>query len=129
MYEVGSGNGPALGDLRERHGAPCREVEVVCSAEGEVGKEFEVAYTVGAELKVGGGNTVGWRALEGLEVVEVDGARKTECFKFALDFGAVERLARWECDTSCSVVDGVLVCRIQCPRVVFYELTLAQSGS
>jgi hypothetical protein len=93
VYEVGSGNGPALGDLRERHRAPCREVEVVGGAEGEVGEEFEVAHTVRAELKVGGGDTVGRCALEGLKVVEVDGARETEGFKFALDVCAEERLA------------------------------------
>jgi hypothetical protein len=32
VYEVGSGNGPALGDLGERYGAPCGKVEVVGSA-------------------------------------------------------------------------------------------------
>lgn len=114
VYKVGSGNGPALGDLGERHGASCRKVEVVGSAEGEVGEKFEVAHTVGAELKVGGGDTVGWCALEGLEVVKVDGTRETEGFEFALDFWAEEGLARWECDTSCSVVEGVLVCRVWC---------------
>jgi hypothetical protein len=93
VYEVGSGNGPALGDLWERHGAPCRQVEVVGGAEGEVGEEFEVAHTVGAELEVGGGDTVGWCALEGLEVVEVDGTREAEGFEFALDVCAEERLA------------------------------------
>jgi hypothetical protein len=93
VYKVGSRNGPALGDLGERHGAPCREVEVVGGAEGEVGKEFQVAHTVGAELEVGGGDTVGRCALEGLEVVEVDGARETEGFEFALDVCAEERLA------------------------------------
>jgi hypothetical protein len=31
-------------------------------------------------LKVGGGDTVGWCALERLEVVEVDRTREAECF-------------------------------------------------
>jgi hypothetical protein len=44
-------------------------------------------------LEVGGGDTVGRCALEGLEVVEVDGARETEGFEFALDVCAEERLA------------------------------------
>jgi hypothetical protein len=95
VYEVGSGNGPALGDLGERHGAPCRKIEVVGGAESEVGKEFEVAHTVGAELEVGGGHAVGRCALEGLEVVEVNGTRETKGFEFALDFRAEERLASW----------------------------------
>jgi hypothetical protein len=114
VYEVRSGNGPALGDLGERHGAPCRKIEVVGSTESKVGEEFEVAHTVGAELEVGGGDTVGWCALERLEVVEVYRTRETKGFEFALDFWAEERFASWECDTSCSVVEGVLVCRVCC---------------
>jgi hypothetical protein len=95
VYEVGSGNGPALGDLGERYGAPCRKIEVVGSAEGKVGEEFEVAHTVGTELEVGGGDTVGRCALEGLKVVEVDRTRETKGFELALDFWAEERLASW----------------------------------
>ena len=117
VYEVGSGDSPALSDLGKRHRASCWQVEVVGGAEGEVGEKFEVAYTVGTQLEVGGGDTVGWCALERLEVVEVDGTRETECFEFALDLWAVEGLARRECDTSCSVVEGVLVFHIRCVLV------------
>jgi len=65
-------------------------------------------------LQVGSRDAVGWCALEWLEVVEVDGTRETKVLEFALDLGAEERLARWECDTSCSVVEDVLVCRVWC---------------
>ena len=63
-------------------------------------------------MEIGGGDTVSWCALERLEVVEMNGTRETEGFEFALDLWAEERLARWECDTSCSVVEGVLACHV-----------------
>lgn len=43
----------------------------------------------------------------------MDGARETECFELALNLWTEERLACWECDTSCSVVEGVLVCHVR----------------
>ena len=109
MHEVGSGDCPALGDLGEWYGALCWEVEVVGSAQGKVCEEFEVAHTVGAELEVGSGNTVYGCALEGLEVVEMDGARETETFEFTLDLGREEGFACWECDAAGSGGNGVLV--------------------
>jgi hypothetical protein len=48
VNEVGSGNGPALGDLGKRHRAFGREVEVVGGAKSEVGEKLEVAHAVGA---------------------------------------------------------------------------------
>lgn len=39
-------------------------------------------------------------ALEGLEVVEMDGAREAETFEFTLDLGREEGFACWECDAA-----------------------------
>lgn len=48
--EVGSRNGPALGDFGKRNRTFGGQVEVVSGTQGKVGKEFEVADTVGAQL-------------------------------------------------------------------------------
>ena len=100
MDEVGPRHSPALSDSRKWYGSLGREVEVVGSAQGKVCEEFEVAHTVGAELEVGSGNTVYGCALEGLEVVEMDGARETETFEFTLDLRREEGFACWECDAA-----------------------------
>lgn len=56
--EVVSGDGPALCDAGERHGAVGGQAEVVGGAEGKVGEEFEGLDAVGSELEIARGDAV-----------------------------------------------------------------------
>lgn len=72
MNKVRPRDCPSLGNPRKWDRSFGRKIEVVGSAEGEVGKEFEVSHAVGTELEVGSGHAVCWCSLQRFEVVELD---------------------------------------------------------
>ena len=72
--EARLGHRPALSDARQRHGAERRQAEVVGGAQGKIGKEFETALAVGAQLQVGSGHAELALAAERSKVERLDGA-------------------------------------------------------
>lgn len=64
---------PTLCLLRQWDGAGCREVTVVCGAQGKVAHELEVAYRVGPQLEVADGEAVGRGAAKGRMVDGLEG--------------------------------------------------------
>lgn len=78
VHEVAAGDCPAFCFLWERDGACNGEVAVVCSAEGKIAHELEVANAVGAELKVADGEAEGNGTAEGLVVDRLEGEGETD---------------------------------------------------
>lgn len=69
-------HGPARDLPGERNRARCGEVAVVSGAHGEIAHEFEVADTVGAELKIAHGEAMGRFAAEGFVIEGLEGERE-----------------------------------------------------
>lgn len=58
MYEIASWKCPALNNARQRHRSRNGEFQIVCRANGKIGEEFDVPYTVRSQLEITDWETV-----------------------------------------------------------------------
>lgn len=68
MNEMRSRHSPSLYHSRQWYRSVCRQFEIICSAESEIGKELQIANTVRSELEIARGDSILGFAAEGLEV-------------------------------------------------------------
>lgn len=111
VHEIASGDCPSLCDFRKRHGALCREVQVVGCAQTEVGEDLEVAHAVRAQLEVGNGDSVGWCALEGREESGLDGFGEAELAQFGAQGGFRGARGGGATGLLCGLLGGLGGCR------------------
>lgn len=109
--EIGPGDCPALGLVRQWDGALGGKLCVVGCTKGEITHELQIPHAERTELNVAHGDAVCYPAAEGFEVVGLDRLGKS-CISvdLALDFLLVEFLVFFNGDVSgvCTLDDGIL---------------------